>query len=68
MSYKVTVDLELCAGYANCLIEAPALFDIDEETDKAIVLNETPGEDQRPFAEAAVRGCPARAIFIKDLE
>lgn len=67
MSYKVSVDLELCQGYANCLLEGPSLFDISDETDKAIVLNETPGEDLRGQAEASVRGCPARAITIEEL-
>lgn len=67
MAYKVRVDLELCQGYANCLIEGPALFDISDETDKAVVLNETPGEELRGQAEAAARGCPARAVLIEDI-
>jgi ferredoxin len=49
------------------LIEGPALFDISDETDKAVVLDETPGEDLRGQAEAAARGCPARAVFIEDI-
>lgn len=67
MAYKVSVDLELCQGYANCLIEGPSLFDISDETDKAIVLNEFPGEELRAEADAAARGCPAQAIFIEDI-
>lgn len=67
MAYKVSLDLNLCQGYANCLIEAPALFDIDEDTDKAILLNDSPGDEFRAQAEASVRGCPARAIAVEDV-
>lgn len=68
MAFKITVDLQACQGYANCLIEGPALFDIDDETNKAVAIG---GEEHdgslRSQAEAAKRGCPARAIFIEDL-
>ncbi len=66
MSYNIKLDLELCQGYANCLIEAPSLFDIDEETDKAILLNSEPPDDLRQQAEAAQRGCPAKAIWVEE--
>ena len=33
MAYKVELDLDLCQGYANCLIEAPEIFDFDEDED-----------------------------------
>lgn len=66
MAYKLTVDLEKCQGYANCLIEGPALFDIDDDTDKAVVLNEFPPEELQGQAKAAVRGCPAQAIFFEE--
>lgn len=67
MTFKVTVDLKECQGYANCLIEGPALFDIDDDTNKAIVLGDEFDESLRKQAEAAKRGCPAHAIFIEDL-
>lgn len=68
MSFKVTVDLSACQGYANCLIEGPALFDIDDDTNKAVVIGgEEYDESLRTQAEAAKRGCPAHAIFIEDV-
>ncbi|QBI53649.1 ferredoxin [Streptomonospora litoralis] len=66
MAMKLVLDLDACQGYANCLIESPGLFDIDDGTDKAVLLDETPAEDRRAEAEAAVRGCPARAISIEN--
>lgn len=68
MAFKISVDLQLCQGYANCLIEGPSLFDIDDDTNKAIVIGgEEHDEPMRNQAEAAKRGCPAHAIFIEDL-
>lgn len=66
MSYKVVLELDKCQGYANCLIEGPALFDFDDDANKAILKVEEPGDDLRAQAEASVRGCPARAISIED--
>ncbi|MFD0772968.1 ferredoxin [Streptomonospora algeriensis] len=65
MGMKLVLDLDACQGYANCLIESPGLFDLDDHTDKAVLLDEAPSEDRRAEAEAAVRGCPARAISIE---
>jgi ferredoxin len=68
MAFNVSVSLETCQGYANCLIEAPALFDLDEDTNKAVVVGGDEHDEQfRDQAEAAARGCPARAITITDL-
>lgn len=61
---KVTVDLGLCNGYGHCVIEAPAYFDLDEETGKAVVLKEDVAEEDRPAVESAVILCPVQAITI----
>jgi ferredoxin len=62
---KIVLDEEACMGYANCVIEAPDLFDIDEDTDKAVVLVETPEGDQVTAAREAVRVCPAVALRLE---
>lgn len=66
MSMKVTVDLDTCQGYACCMMEASAVFDLDESAGKAIVLDETPSEELRSEVEAAARTCPARAITVEN--
>ncbi|WP_433585953.1 ferredoxin [Microbacterium hydrocarbonoxydans] len=66
MALTLTLDLHACQGYANCLIEGPALFDFDEDTDKAVVLIAEPGENLRSQAVAAQHGCPARAIHVTE--
>jgi ferredoxin len=63
---KVTVDLDKCNAYANCVIEAPDVFDIDDATGLATVLQEQPGEDQREKVQSAARLCPVQAITVED--
>jgi ferredoxin len=63
---KLVLDSDACMGYANCVIEAPELFDIDEESDKAVILEENPDDSMRGAADRAVRVCPAVALRIED--
>lgn len=67
MAFTITVDLQACQGYANCLIEGPKIFDFDEDTNKAVVMNAEHDEALRAQGEASVRGCPAHAIALQDL-
>lgn len=62
---KVTVELSLCQAYANCVIEAPTVFDLDSVTGKAVVLIPAPSEDRRAEVESAASACPARAISVE---
>jgi ferredoxin len=61
---KVVVDLEKCLGYANCVVDAPEVFEIPDSGLVVNILQERPGEDLRPGVEAAVLDCPARAITL----
>lgn len=67
MAYKMVFDRDLCQGYANCIIEAPEIWDFDEDDDTAVLRQEMPPEDLRAKAEASARGCPAHAISIEEL-
>jgi ferredoxin len=68
MAYKLALDEGKCQGYANCLIEAPEIWDFDEDTDTAVMRVEHPPADLRDKAEASVRGCPASAITLVEPE
>lgn len=61
---EVVLDLTRCQGYANCVVAAPEIFDIDETTGVAILLSPRPAADQRAAAEDAVSQCPTEAISI----
>jgi ferredoxin len=61
---KVTVDLRLCQGYVCCVMEAPEVFDVNDEEGKAIVLVDSPEETLRDKVKTAERSCPSRAITV----
>ena len=47
-------------------MSAPDIFDLDEQTGTAILLQENPEDSLRAAAEEAVRQCPSEAISIDD--
>lgn len=65
MSLKVTIDLNACQGYVCCVMEAPEVFDINDEAGKALLLQERPSDALRGKVDAAVRACPARAVRVE---
>lgn len=67
MAFKMVFDRDKCQGYANCIIEAPEIWDFDEDADTAVLRLELPPEELRAKAEASVRNCPASAISIEEL-
>jgi ferredoxin len=67
MAYKMVFDHEKCQGYANCMLVAPDIWDFDEETNKAVLINEFPSEEQRAHAEESERDCPSGAISIEEV-
>ena len=61
---KVIVDWMRCDGNGACVLEAPDVFELDDNDD-LLVLQEEPGEDARVSVEAAVAACPKRALAIE---
>jgi ferredoxin len=62
---KITVNLNRCQAYANCVAEAPTIFDLDDGTGKVLVLDPAPSEDRRSEVERAESSCPVRAISVE---
>jgi ferredoxin len=60
---RIVVDREKCSGLAMCEVEAEDLFEVQEDG-SLVILDETPSEDQREAAEAAVAACPTEALSI----
>jgi sterol 14-demethylase len=62
---RIVVDFDLCQGHANCMGEAPAVFEVD---DKGFlnILQEEPPEELRKKVELAVKYCPTGAIRLED--
>ncbi|WP_099024904.1 ferredoxin [Mycolicibacterium palauense] len=61
---NITVDYDLCEGHGQCLMAAPDLFDVSDDTGKVVVLNAEPAESERDRATRAAAACPAQAIRI----
>jgi ferredoxin len=63
---RAVVDLATCQGYANCVVEADQIFDLDEDTEKAVVLVDLVPEDLAEDARRAAASCPVSAITLGD--
>jgi len=62
---RIKVDFDLCKGHANCMGEAPEVFQVDEQG-YLTVLQEEPPEALRERVELAVTYCPTGAISLSD--
>ena len=60
------VDRDLCQGHGVCASEAPDVFGIEPQERKVVLLQETPGPEQRERVELAVRHCPTGALAIEE--
>lgn len=63
---RISADTATCQAYGNCLLEAPDVFDLDDESAAVVVLQTSPPEDLRPAVEAAVRSCPVQALALHE--
>ena len=60
---KITVERGRCIGAGLCVLNAPELFDQDDEG-TVVPLEEQPSPQQEPAARAAEYACPARVIAL----
>jgi ferredoxin len=65
MALKLSLDLDGCTGCACCMMECPNLFDIDDDSGKAILLVPEPLDELLEEAERAVRSCPENVISLE---
>jgi ferredoxin len=63
---RIELTLATCQGYANCVVEAPELFDLDEVTNKAVIIVDTVPAELEADARQAEANCPVRAITLHD--
>jgi len=60
---KIVVDRQKCIGAADCVEEAPAVFELDSFGKAVVVKPETTDRDR---VLAAARSCPVDAITVFD--
>ena len=65
MPMRIKVDFDLCQGHANCMGEAPEVFQVDDKGYLTILQEEPPGE-LREQVELAVKYCPTSAISLEE--
>jgi ferredoxin len=64
---RIVIDRDLCRGHGACMDQAPDVFLVIERAGahaQTSLLTESPPEDLREKAQAAVRLCPTRALKI----
>ena len=62
---KVVVDFDKCESNAVCMAAAPEVFEVRDDN-FLYILQENPPEELRKKVEAAVKGCPKKAIRLED--
>ncbi|MBA2953812.1 ferredoxin [Nocardioides sp. MAH-18] len=58
-------DLAACQGYANCVVAADDVYDIDDDG-VVVLLQATIDEAERTRVETAARSCPVSALWLED--
>lgn len=61
----VKADFEVCQGYANCVMTAPEVYDIDDDGVVVLLKNEI-SDAERAKVQEAVNSCPVSALSIED--
>ncbi len=60
---KIVVDWALCDGNGVCSVEAPDIFELNDD-DELVVLRPEFGPELETQAVGAVRVCPKRALRL----
>ena len=63
---NVVVDFGACEMHGDCVMEAPEVFDLEDDSDAVTLLNPSPPEELRRKVLAAARSCPVSAIKVTD--
>jgi ferredoxin len=63
---KIQIDRERCRGAGQCALNAPALFDQDEDDGTVLVLNEEPSPELQASVRLAATLCPNSVIRITE--
>lgn len=61
----VRADLGACQGYANCVVAADDVFDIDDDG-VVVLLRTVLDESERARVAEAAHSCPVNAVWVED--
>ena len=63
---RAVIDPLLCQGHAQCVLNMPELFALDDRDSHGHVLLDPVPEELAERARVIVGGCPERAIALTD--
>ncbi len=64
MAKKVEIDEDECIGCESCVEICPEVFEFNEDTDKAYVIDEDKGDAE--CVDEAVASCPSDCIEVEE--
>ncbi len=59
---KIHIEYGMCDGHGECVIAAPEVFDLNDDGDEVVLLDNDPAENLRGKVNAAIKLCPVAAI------
>lgn len=62
---KIVADYDKCEGLGMCESMANDFFEVDDDTDQVVVLDDSPEESDRAHVYAAVQACPVLALTLE---
>jgi ferredoxin len=62
---RLSVDLELCEGYGNCVFEAEDYFELDDG-EVVTLLKTSVTDSDLERVQLAVSSCPVSALLLED--
>ena len=63
---RAVIDRLLCQGHAQCVLNMPELFALDDDESHGYVLLDPVPDELADEARCIVGGCPERAISLTD--
>ncbi len=65
MVKRLSVDLDLCEGYGNCVFEAEDYFELDDG-DVVTLLRTSVSDNDIERVQLAVASCPVSALLLEE--
>ena len=63
---RIAVDADVCQGHTLCAMNAPDLFELDDDDGHARALVDVVPPAHEAAARLAAAGCPERAITLSE--
>ncbi|BCP14193.1 ferredoxin [Mycobacterium paraintracellulare] len=60
----IGVNIDVCQAHGECFLAAPEVFDVDDEANHVVLLQDDPPSNLDEKVQQAVRACPVGAIRI----